>query len=115
MRRLAALAAALPLFAAVTACSEGGDGNEALIKRGRAVYQANCTACHARTPSEDGPVGPAIADASEALLEAKVLHNEYPPGYTPKRDTKAMIPLPHLAPDIPALTAYLDSVKGGGS
>ena len=31
----------------------------------------------------------------------------YPPGYTPKRSTRAMIPLPHLAEKIDALAAYL--------
>ena len=83
--------------------------------RGARVYAANCIACHNPDPTQDGVLGPAVAGSSLELLEARVLRGEYPPGYTPKRDTKAMIPLPHLAPDIPALTAYLDSVKGGGS
>lgn len=91
------------------ACSQGepGDAQAALVKRGEQVYLNNCTACHARTPSELGPVGPPIAGASLELLQAKVLRNEYPPGYTPKRDTRAMIPLPHLEPELPALAAYL--------
>ena len=41
-----------------------------------------------------------------------MLRNEYPPGYAPKRDTKAMIPLVHLEPELPALAAYLARVRG---
>jgi mono/diheme cytochrome c family protein len=86
-----------------------GDGNAALVKRGSAVYDANCIACHAREPHKDGAVGPAVAGSSLALLEAKVLRNEYPPGYTPKRDSKAMIPLAHLEPDLAAIHAFLQN------
>jgi hypothetical protein len=38
-----------------------------------------------------------------------VLRNEYPPGYVPKRDTRAMFPLVHRERDLPALEAYLAS------
>ena len=97
------------LALAAVACSQGesSDSQAALAKRGEQVFLSNCTACHAHDPSEPGPVGPPIAGASLALLEAKVLRNEYPPGYTPKRDTKAMVPLAHLEPELPALAAYL--------
>jgi mono/diheme cytochrome c family protein len=78
-----------------------------LASRGRSVYNANCVACHNPNPAESGAIAPAIQGSSETLLEAKVLHNTYPPGYTPKRDTNAMIALPHLAKQIPALAAYL--------
>ena len=36
-----------------------------------------------------------------------MLRNEYPPGYTPKRDTRAMIPLAHMEPELPAIAAFL--------
>jgi mono/diheme cytochrome c family protein len=111
MRSLAALALAAAL-ALLTACpaSDAVDPEAALIKRGKVVYDTNCIACHAADPRNDGPVGPANACASSALLTAKVLRNEYPPGYTPKRDTRAMAPLPHLERDLPALAAYLGSL-----
>ena len=48
-----------------------------------------------------------VAELPLELLQAKVLRNEYPPGYAPKRDTKAMIPLPHLEPELPAIAAFL--------
>ena len=100
----------LPLFAFACSQGEASDSQAALVKRGEQVFLTNCTACHARSPSEPGPLGPPVAGASLALLEAKVLRNEYPPGYTPQRDTKAMVPLVHLEPDLPALAAYLESL-----
>ena len=99
-RRAALLAASLAL-----ACQ--GEGLEPAA-RGRLVYAANCTACHHPDPSIDGPVGPAVVGSSLELVEARVLRGEYPPGYTPKRDGALMPPQPYLAPDIPALAAYLN-------
>jgi mono/diheme cytochrome c family protein len=107
---LLGLRVALALLApAALGCSEGepGDPAAAEARRGEQVFLNNCTACHARDPRQAGPIGPPVAGSSLDLLEAKVLHNEYPPGYTPKRDTRAMIPLPHLEPELPALAAYL--------
>ncbi len=78
--------AALPLVAllalAAGGCSDSGLSPSA--ERGRQVYLAQCTACH-----------------------AKVLHGAYPPGYTPKRPTKVMVPLPAVAPEIAALADFL--------
>ena len=75
--------------------------------RGRAVYTANCVACHNPDPSLDGGIGPAVAGSSLDLLEARIMHNAYPDGYKPKRETKAMIPLPYLEKDLPALAVFL--------
>jgi mono/diheme cytochrome c family protein len=91
--------------ALLSACSEGG--GDPLAARGRQVYLAQCTQCHNADPALAGPVGPPVKGASRELIEAKVLRGEYPPGYTPKRPTKVMPPQPTLAPDIPALAAYL--------
>jgi mono/diheme cytochrome c family protein len=106
---------ALPFALVALACSAGEEKSPdaALAARGAQVYRGNCTACHALDPTQVGPVGPAIAGSSLTLLEAKVLRNEYPPGYTPQRDTKAMIPLVHLAPELPALAAYLAEAADG--
>jgi mono/diheme cytochrome c family protein len=107
--RFALPAAALALLALAAGCSQGeADPQAALAKRGQQVYQGNCVACHAPDPTKPGPVGPELAGASLDLLEAKVLRNQYPAGYTPKRESNAMIPLVHLAPELPALAAYLE-------
>ena len=97
--------AAVALAIAAAGCSEGGLSPSA--ERGRQVYLAHCIACHSTDPAQPGPVGPPIRGSSRELLEAKILHGTYPPGYTPKRPTKVMVPLPTVAPDIAALTDYL--------
>jgi mono/diheme cytochrome c family protein len=96
----------------VAACSKDSDdssksGKNADAARGRAVYLANCVACHNNDPSRDGPIGPAIKGSSKELLEARVLTTSYPPGYKPKRPTKVMPQFPFLKDEIPHLTAYL--------
>jgi mono/diheme cytochrome c family protein len=95
----------LALAAALAGCSEGAHSPGA--ERGRQVYLANCVACHNTDPSQPGPLGPQVKGSSRELLEAKVVNGTYPPGYTPKRPTKVMVPLPAVAPEIPALAEYL--------
>lgn len=104
------------LLAAVVALACGDAepqvGADGAVARGRAVYLSLCTACHNSDPRLDGSLGPANAGASRELLEAKLLRGEYPPGYTPKRDSKVMPPLPHLAGSLDDLTAFLASSQG---
>lgn len=76
-------------------------------ERGRMTYMANCLACHHADPAKPGVTGPAVQGASRELLEARVVRAVYPPGYTPKRTTKLMVPLPQLADKIEDLAAYL--------
>lgn len=94
-----------------TAGETPGLSQDDLVARGKGVYMANCIACHNSNPAKDGTLGPAVAGSSHALIEDRVVSGTYPEGYEPKRTSKLMIPLPHLAPDIDALTAYLDSVE----
>ena len=93
----------------VAAISSGCSRGEpvAAVEHGRRVYMANCIVCHNPDPTKPGANGPEVAGASRALLEARVIHGTYPPGYTPKRDTKAMVALPHLASSIDDLAAFL--------
>ncbi len=90
---------------------EGGSQSEMQrqAKRGRAVFLANCVACHNNDPSRDGPIGPAIRGSSQELLTARVLSSKYPPNYRPKRSTNIMPQFPFLKDDIPNLVAYLNS------
>lgn len=75
--------------------------------RGRRLYLINCLACHNRDPAKNGATGPAIKGSSELLLETKILHRSYPPGYVPRRKSSAMPAYPHLKKAIPDLAAYL--------
>src|SRR5712691_8674019 len=79
-------------------------------QRGEVVYRTNCASCHGPDPNQPGALGPAIAGSPRALIEARVLHRSYPPGYRPKRHTHLMQPLPWMAAHIDDLTAYLDAV-----
>jgi len=97
----------------VVACGEAKERSAA--EQGRRVYVANCMACHHPNPALDGTLGPALAGSSRALIEARLLRAEYPPGYTPKRPTQQMVALPHLAPHIDALVAYLGPPSGAGA
>jgi mono/diheme cytochrome c family protein len=93
----------------VSACSKKSEqsGQNPDWKRGRAVYVANCVACHNSDPSKDGPIGPALKGSPKELIEYRVLRTEYPPGYQPKRNTKIMPTFPFLKTEIPYLAVYL--------
>src|SRR5438093_10798151 len=101
------------LTLAASACSKESEqsGQSPDWKRGRAVYVANCIACHNNDPSKDGPIGPALKGSPKELVQFRVLRTEYPPGYTPKRNTKIMPTFPFLKDEIPYLATYL----GNGS
>jgi hypothetical protein len=58
-------------------------------------------------PTLPGPLGPEVKGSPRDLIEARVLRAEYPVGYTPKRPTTLMQPLPQLAGNIDDLAAYL--------
>lgn len=117
MRSRLSAAAPLALAVCVLACSrEEGPELSGLALEGRRIYQNVCIACHHADPNLDGSLGPANAGASEALLLAKIVRGEYPPGYAPKRpESNAMPRFPYLEPKIPALAAYLDAVAEDGS
>jgi len=109
------ICALLAVLFAASAAGCSGDSEETAKsgdwQRGRAVYVANCVACHNSDPSKDGPIGPAIAGSSKELLEYRVLSTAYPQGYKPKRDTKVMPSFPFLKSEIPYLAAYLQDGK----
>jgi hypothetical protein len=77
-------------------------------ERGEVVYRTNCASCHNRDPNLPGWLGPPIAGSSRALIEDRVLHLSYPPGYVPKQNTHKMRALPWLNGHVGDLTAYLD-------
>ena len=75
--------------------------------KGRIVYMTTCVVCHNANPNLPGTQGPPIAGSSRELVEARVLHLSYPPGYKPKRNTHAMKAQPQLARQIDNITAFL--------
>ena len=77
------------------------------FKRGERIYMTSCAPCHGPNPTLDGPVGPRIKGAGPALIEARLMRGAYPPGYSPKRQTKMMPPLPQLQAELPHLAAFL--------
>jgi len=79
--------------------------------RGEVIYRTNCISCHNADPNLPGPIGPAVAMASRALLDARVLHGTYPPGYHPQFKTHTMRALPWLDGHVDDLAAYLASVN----
>ena len=91
------------------ACSSSAELSP-LAQQGQRVYQNVCIACHNGDPTQDGSAGPAIAGSSRELIEARVLHASYPPGYTPKRQSNAMPRFDYLSDQIDALAAYLTEV-----
>ena len=96
----------LALVVGLVGC--GSSGASTPEQRGREVYLSICVACHNADPSQSGPLGPPIKGSSRELLEARILRAAYPPGYHPKRDTRAMVPQPQLTPhNIDDLAAYL--------
>jgi mono/diheme cytochrome c family protein len=113
-KKILGAAVLLPILI-LTSCQKEATTNakplSALASRGKGVYLANCIACHNPDPRIDGSIGPAIADSSLALLEARVLTRSYPAGYTPKRKSEMMPDFPQLKDDLPGLHAYLSSFK----
>jgi mono/diheme cytochrome c family protein len=111
MKRSRTLLTVIFLALAMSACSKDDQGGETARgpdwQRGRAVYLANCIACHNSDPSKDGPIGPAIKGSPKELLETRVLTTSYPPGYKPKRPTQVMPQFPFLKEEIPYLAEYL--------
>lgn len=100
------------VFIAVSCTKKSSDSSpntESLTERGKKVYMANCIACHNMNPKLDGGLGPANWGSSKELLSQKILKGEYPTGYSPKRSTKSMVPLPHLENEIDSLHAFLNS------
>jgi len=106
---LARMAMLPALVGTALACGsrEEGPALDAAAARGKMVYENVCTACHHRDPRQAGALGPELAGAPPELIEAKVMRNEYPPGYAPKRPSATMPKYEYLAPNLADLSAYL--------
>jgi mono/diheme cytochrome c family protein len=85
------------------------------IEKGKRLYVANCLRCHNSDPNERGSIGPEVVDSPLSVMTSKIMTGKYPdplpPGFIPKRKSRAMMPIPRLQNDIPAIWAYVQSVK----
>ena len=85
------------------------------LDNGKRLYLSNCIQCHNRDPNLKGSIGPEMIDAPLEVMTSKVMTGKYPEklpaGFVPKRKTKAMRPIPKLKADIPAIHAWVQSVK----
>jgi mono/diheme cytochrome c family protein len=89
--------------------------DQALLDKGRRLYISNCISCHNKDPNLKGPIGPEMVDAPLEIMTAKVMTGAYPAtlpaGFVPKRTTKLMRKIPKLQKDIPAIYAWVQSMK----
>lgn len=85
------------------------------IARGEQIYQSTCIQCHNKDPNIAGAIGPRMVDAPLEVMTSKVMTGKYPdplpPGFVPKRKTRAMRPLPQFEAEIPLIYEYVQSVK----
>ena len=106
---LSALTAIAALTAVVGCGGETDSTEDPAVAKGEMIYRNICVVCHNLDPNEQGTLGPAIAQATRAVLEAKVLRGEYPPGYTPARDTHQMPQFEYLEPNLDDIEAFIAS------
>lgn len=89
--------------------------NEPDLERGRKVWITTCNQCHNKDPNIKGAIGPEVVDAPIEVMLHKVETGLYPdplpPGFVPKRKTKAMRPLKQHVKDVPSIWMYVQSVK----
>jgi mono/diheme cytochrome c family protein len=101
---------------AVAAVEESRDPNAGPdLERGKKIWTTTCNQCHNKDPNLKGAVGPETVDAPLEVMIHKVTTGRYPdvlpPGFVPKRKTKAMKAFPQLEKDVPSIHAYIQSVK----
>jgi len=103
------LGLALIAGAAMACAGESEESGDPVVARGEKIYRNVCVVCHDADPNQSGPLGPAIADTTRELLEAKLLRGEYPAGYAPKRNSQQMPRFEFLEPDLDDIAAFLAS------
>lgn len=101
------------LFSSITMAQPQVDS--ATLAKGKRLYLSNCIQCHNKDPNLKGSLGPEMVDAPLEVMTAKVMTGVYPEklpaGFVPKRKTKVMRKIPQLKNDIPAIYAWVQSVK----
>lgn len=89
--------------------------DQKILDKGRRLYLSNCIQCHNRDPNLKGSLGPEMVDAPLSVMTSKIMTGLYPAvlplGFIPKRKTRAMRKIPKLQNDIPAIHAWVQSMK----
>lgn len=89
--------------------------DQALVEKGKRLYLSHCIQCHNRDPNLKGSLGPEVIDAPLSVMTSKIMTGAYPAvlplGFVAKRKSKAMKKIPKLQKDIPAIYAFIQSVK----
>ncbi len=106
---------ALILLPLITGCFEDSSikkfnsREQKLYNKGRGIYNSVCISCHNANPKLPGAIGPDNYGSSLDLLRLKVLKNQYPPGYIPKRKTDEMPEFEEYENDIDAIHFFLNN------
>jgi mono/diheme cytochrome c family protein len=108
-RVLLSAAAAACVLQVWTACNKKDSNEDPKVVQGRVVYGLHCISCHNVNPANDGTLGPAIKGSALELVQARVMRGEYPPGYSPKRNTRIMQKLPLTPEEIEQVHAFLNA------
>jgi mono/diheme cytochrome c family protein len=89
--------------------------DQATLDKGKRLYMSNCIQCHNKDPNIKGSLGPEMVDAPLEVMTSKVMTGKYPDplpkGFVPKRKSRAMRAIPKLKEDIPAIHAWVQSMK----
>ena len=85
------------------------------LDKGKRIWLSACIQCHNKDPNIKGSIGPEVVDAPYEVMYSKVMTGKYPdklpPGFIPKRKSRAMRKLPQYKNDIPSIYAYVQSLK----
>ena len=89
--------------------------DQATLDKGKRLYLSNCIQCHNKDPNLKGSIGPEMVDAPLSVMTSKIMTVAYPAvlpaGFVPKRKSKAMKKIMKLEKDIPAIFAFVQSLK----
>ena len=106
---------ALAMSTPVPAAQKPVPITQATLDKGKRLYLSNCISCHNKDPNIKGNIGPEVVDAPLEVMTSKIMTGLYPAvlpkGFVPKRKTKVMRKITKLQADIPAIHAWVQSVR----
>lgn len=86
-----------------------------LIDQGKKAYLSNCISCHNKDPNLKGSLGPEVTNVPIEVFKHKILTGRYPiplpSGFSPRRNSKVMRPIPRVEKDIEAIHEWIKSMS----